>query len=272
MTLIRIYKINKKSKNNKNITKEIVQVTCDDCGLIFDHKFNSRAKKSELHFCCKKCSNNSITNGRLRKSTDDGQFEKYGSIYVNSKEFKKKQEENCIINYGVKTIMASPLIQEKIRKTCKEKYGRETYTGTEDHKSKCDYKDIAQKAWNTKIKNGTCSKSKPEEKLFDIIKKNFGVDDIFRQISVIKQFVDFYIKSKDLYIQVDGVYWHGLNRKTKDIKLGKTRQDLKIYKQILRDRKLNKYMKNNNKKLIRITDEHIKKLSDADILKLLEKN
>ena len=86
---------------------------------------------------------------------------------------------------------------------------------------------------------------------------------------MIRQWIDFYIVSINLYIQVDGVYWHGLNRSLKEIRLQKTSQDKKIYKQILRDRKLNKYMKKEQLRLVRITDDEISEKTDNEIILLI---
>lgn len=107
-------------------------------------------------------------------------------------------------------------------------------------------------------------------KLNEVCLEKFGQDNVERQVSVLRQWVDFYIKSIETYIQVDGVYWHGLNRDIEYIKQGNTSQDIKIYKQILRDQKLNEYMQENNLKIVRITDEQVKELSDEKILELIE--
>lgn len=147
-----------------------------------------------------------------------------------------------------------------------ERYGRETYTGSADHQSKMDFKEIAQKAWITKIANGSCSKSLPEERLNSILVKEYGADAVSRQMPVIRQWVDFYLDPLTLFVQVDGTYWHGLNRPFEQIEAQKTTQDVKIYKQILRDRKLNAHMTENGLNIVRITDEQMIKMTDEEIL------
>jgi hypothetical protein len=255
--------------SGKHKHREIL-LKCDECGVEYFCKYKKdRALKSELHFCSKKCSSKSMSDGLLNKRTHDELIKKYGSSYVETEMFKKEREETWLTRYGVKNILSSLEIQEKIKSTNLERYGREVYAGGDDWESKLDRDDIARKAWLTKIKNGSCSKSAPEERLATILEKEFGKENIHRQILTIKQWIDFYIVSLDLYIQVDGIYWHGLNRDLEIIKLGKTSQDQKIYKQILRDEKLNDYMKNNNKKLVRITDLKIKNSSDAEILDII---
>jgi hypothetical protein len=66
-------------------------------------------------------------------------------------------------------------------------------------------------------------------------------------------------------VQVDGEYWHGLNRSPEEISLGKTSQDKKIYNQILRDRKLNQYCRDNNINIFRITDVDVKTKKEGEI-------
>ena len=198
-------------------------------------------------------------------------MEKYGVEYfVLSDEFKEKNTKTLLEKYGVESIFSSIEIRKKIEKIFIEKYGSKTYTGSEDHKSKLDYNDIARKAWITKIKNGTCSKSKVEEIVNLILIEKYGKENVFRQINIIKQWIDFYIKTINTYLQVDGIYWHGLNRSIEVISEQRTRQDKKIFKQILRDEELNHYMKENNLKLLRITDVQINILSKEDIIKIIE--
>lgn len=211
-----------------------------------------------------------MSDGKLRDATVKTQIEKYGSIYIETDEFTEKQKSTFLDKYGVESVMSSPEIRKKIEGIFEEKYGRRSFTGSDEHKSKCDFNEIAQKAWATKIKNGSCSKSNPEEKLYSILVNEFGDSNVTRQVPVIKQWVDFHIPTLDLYIQVDGIYWHGLDRDIEIIKQGNTSQDRKIHKQILRDEELNLFMKENKMKLIRITDEQINKTSTEEIINLVK--
>lgn len=271
MTLIKEYIETKIAGNNRSYNKTILELQCNQCGVIYKCPmvYLIRAKNSELHFCSKKCSRLSSKNGLLRAKINSSILEKYDGYYVETDEFSKKQKETFLSLYGVEKILQSSEILDKIKKTNKIKYGRETFVGSQKHKESCDFKLIAQKAWETKIKNQTFSSSKQEEKMFSILFNNFEESDIIRQVPLLNQRIDFYIKSINLYIQIDGVYWHGLNRDEEVIKEGKTSQDKKIYKQILRDRKLNDYCKNNHLKIIRFTDEDIDKKEESEIYAML---
>lgn len=67
------------------------------------------------------------------------------------------------------------------------------------------------KGIETKKKNGTLNYSKPEENLYGYLVKLFGKKDIIRQYKEERYpyFCDFYIKSKDLFIELNGNWNHG---------------------------------------------------------------
>lgn len=144
---------------------------------------------------------------------------KYGvDNFQKSKEYKTKQDE--IINkrrqtnferYGEtsyskttewKEIFHSKKesMLEKMKNTCKRKYGREWYFQTEDSKNK-NY--ITQK------KNGTFGKSKPEIELFKYL-KNIYPNIIYQYKS--KEYpwkCDYFIPEYKIYIELQGSWFHG---------------------------------------------------------------
>lgn len=273
MTVLDIEKIPVlfKGKPTKRSKLKIL-LQCDECSkTYFSSHDKRRIFKMKHHFCSILCSRKSFVQGVIKEEIKKTCNEKYGAdCFASSKIGRNKLNTACLDSLGHISAFSNATVREKIKQTCLEKYGNETYTGSEDHQSKLNYTEIAQKAWQTKIKNGSCSKSEPEEKMFSILKKYFGNKNVDRQKNIINQWVDFYISSDKFYLQVDGVYWHGLNRPLKEIKLQKTSQDVKIYKQILRDKELNKYMKKNNLILIRITDEEVNKLKNNEIIQLIK--
>lgn len=267
MTLIKKYVITTIGGNNRSYKKNIIELKCNQCEKLYEcpDKYKNRAIKSELHFCNIVCSQLSFSNGILRKKAIETILERYDGYYVKTDKFINEQKELCLSLYGVKSRLESAIILEKIKATNIEKFGRPTFAGSKKHVESCDFIDISRKAWKTKIKNGTCSKSAPEEKFYQILINFFDLTDIKRQAPLLRQWIDFHICSANIYIQVDGVYWHGLNRDLDIIKLGKTSQDQKIYKQILRDQKLNEYCKFNKIKLIRFTDKEILQKTEREI-------
>lgn len=274
MTIIKIeVKITFGGNGNRKYIKKILHLKCDECKILFTcskSNLKNRAIKQENHFCSKKCSSLSIKNGSLRNKIENGFIKKYGyKSYMHTKKFKKHVEDLCMKQYGVKSRLESKEILKKISDTCTEKYGTRVFVGSEIWKSKMDFQKNAKKAWETRIRNGSCSKSKPEENFYNVLCKEFGIEDIKRQIPMIRQWIDFYIVSLDLYVQLDGIYWHGLNRDINTIKNSSARQDKKIYKNYLRDQKLNKYTKENNIKMLRITDEKFNKMTNKEVISMI---
>ena len=72
-------------------------------------------------------------------------------------------------------------------------------------------KEIQQKAHETKKKNGSYGKSKEEDYVYSVLVDIYGEDNVERQYrSELYPFAcDFYIISKDLYIEYNGMWTHG---------------------------------------------------------------
>lgn len=69
-----------------------------------------------------------------------------------------------------------------------------------------------QKAINTRTTNKTGIKSKAENKFFNDLVLVFGVDDVIHEYTDSEQYpfqCDFYIKSKNLFIEYQGHFTHG---------------------------------------------------------------
>lgn len=118
---------------------------------------------------------------------------KYGETHPNkTEELKKKISKSRIENNS----------QEIAVKTIIEKYGDlETY-----------YRMCSEKAYETRKENGTlCSReSGPEKELYKMLCEKFGEDDIIKQYRE-KRYpfkCDFYIKSEDLFIELNGHIAH----------------------------------------------------------------
>jgi G:T-mismatch repair DNA endonuclease (very short patch repair protein) len=205
----------------------------------------------------------------LKDITNATILNRYDGYFVTTKSFKESQRDLCMSLYGVPSRLEASEILSKIEKTNIAKYGKSTFAGSDQHVRSLDYVSISEKAWRTKIRNGSCSKSLPEEMMNQYLVDFYGVSNVQRQVKVLTQWVDFYVPIIDTFIQVDGVYWHGLNRSAEVIKLQKTSQDKKIYKQVLRDERLNMYCKDNGIKLIRITDNDIRVKTKEEIYAML---
>lgn len=150
-----------------------------------------------------------------------------------SSEYKEKRRQTMLAKYGVEHPNQNPEIKAKMlakmRATTKELYGV-------DNAMKC--KDIAMKSaehrqevmlarygaansvqideirnqiFETRRQRGTLNSSKAEEILYEMLIAYFGQDDVLRSVCVDDRYpyhVDFYIKSRDLFIELNGDKCH----------------------------------------------------------------
>ena len=176
-----------------------------------------------------------------------------------NKEIIKKTKQTCIKKYGVESSMQSETIKEKAILTNLKKYGANFYSQSETYKETLPkilnktketnlkkygadfysqseiYKEtipeIQKKIYKIKKKNNSFNTSKPELKLLKILQDKFSKNDIeYQYRSPQYPFIcDFYIKSLDLYIELQGSWTHGKapfdpNSKEHQIKLQEWQQ------------------------------------------------
>lgn len=74
-------------------------------------------------------------------------------------------------------------------------------------------KEILEKAYQTKKQNKSFNSSKPEEAYYEFLVEKYGEDDIIRQYKEERYpfACDFYIKSEDLFIELNLGWFHGLH-------------------------------------------------------------
>ena len=172
-------------------------------------------------------------------------FKKYGVEYIfKSKEIQDKIKQTILSKYGVEYVLQSNEVQDKIKQTNLRKYGAEyplqsefiqnkikrilIYNYNVDNPWKC--KEFQQKAHETKKKNGSYGKSNEEDYVYSILVDIYGKDNVKRQYkSELYPFAcDFYIISKNLYIEYNGMWTHGhipyIGSKENEIQLKKWKQ------------------------------------------------
>ena len=175
--------------------------------------------------------------------------ERYGggspmcSIEVQAKAKAAIQEK-----YGVDNPMKSDAIKAKVHATCEERFGSASPLSNEAIQAKklatmraryggdspfCDPSkvEMAQatsmerygvrnamqldatqaKVVETKSRNGTFNASAPEDVMHGMLCERFGTDDVVRQYmsDVYPHACDFYVKSRALYIELNGTWTHG---------------------------------------------------------------
>ena len=140
-------------------------------------------------------------------------------------EIKEKIKQTKIERYRYENTFCNKEIQQKAVqlghtekankkriRTCIEKYGCDNVSKSE-HIKKIISEDRERliKAHNTKKINGTYKKSIEEDKVYNKLLEFFNKEDIDRQHkSDLYPFnCDFYIKSLNLYIEIQGNWTHG---------------------------------------------------------------
>lgn len=109
----------------------------------------------------------------------------------------------------------SQAIYEKSVKTCLERYG----VGNpmlipgmkERHQSIVASRKVRERSDRTKLLHGTFNTSKPEDVLYDMLVGTFGSDDVSRHYrsSAYPFRCDYYVRSRDLYIELNAHWSHG---------------------------------------------------------------
>ena len=172
-------------------------------------------------------------------------LEKYGVEHAaQSEEVKNKIKQTCLSKYGVACTLQVEEVKNKIKQTCLKKYGVDNPVKVEEVKNKikktCLYKygvenaiqskEIQQKIHETKKKNGSYGKSKEEDYVYSALVDMYGKDNVERQYSsdLYPFACDFYIISKDLYIEYNGIWIHGhtpyIGSKENEMKLKEWKQ------------------------------------------------
>lgn len=175
-------------------------------------------------------------------------IQKYGHAYPLQNDVSKERcKETCLQKYGVDNPSKCEDVKERIKQTNLEEYGVEWTCLNEDVARKrhetnrikfggispfCS-QEVQQKSHdsfiknygvenamyvqkfrdkvvNAKRKNGTFCASKGEDVLYDMLVEIFGANDVQRQYtSNVYPFVcDFYISSRDMYIELNGHWSH----------------------------------------------------------------
>ena len=136
-------------------------------------------------------------------------LKKYGNIVAVSDDIIAKRKRTCIEKFGVPVPSQSEVVKEKYKQTCLEKYGVYNYR-------KCE--ECINKIYESKKAHGTVNTSKYEEDAYIWLKEAYGEDDIIRQYKDSRYVnpenghryhCDFYIKSIDLFIELQMYWGHG---------------------------------------------------------------
>lgn len=208
-------------RNLEKARKTLMERYGTDCALTGSIREKTKEKLYNLY------GKYSTTNVDKIKQT---KLERYGNEYYTNQEKARKTFKE---KYDVEYTLQSKELYDKVRKTKQEKYGDSTYSNNEKAKNTVkgrygvdnvfqlksvrdliDYKKIVE----TKRKNHTLNSSNNEDRIEILLKEKFGEENVIREYrderycnpeNGYKYNCDFYIKSYDLFIELQGHYTHG---------------------------------------------------------------
>lgn len=129
-------------------------------------------------------------------------LKKYGDSNYNNRDLAK---QTCADLYGDSNYNNRP----KAKQTTLDLYGVENYSNSLERKER--ELEIQDKINDTKRLHNSFHTSTPENNLYNLLLTKFKSDDIIRQYkSDLYPFAcDFYVKSLDLYVELQGTWLHG---------------------------------------------------------------
>lgn len=162
-----------KSTFDNFVTKEAVEIGREKRTKTMIDKYGVEYPNQNAEICNKMLATKEVT-----------MIDKYGVSYITqipeyAKKINKKRQETMMERYGVSNSVQSDIIRNHI--------------------------------FDSRRKNGTLNSSEPEEVLYQMLADKFGKDDVIRNIIVDNRYpfhVDFYIKSRDLFIELNGDKCH----------------------------------------------------------------
>ena len=185
-----------------------VKIICKTHGL-YEQKADSHLRG----YGCKLCGYKSDAHKGVHNWSDEQREKitntcriKYGADrYLDSNEGKEKIMEiksTSEFRRKMHNIISSDDVQRRTKLTCLSKYGVT---------SVMKLSETVDKVGESKRKNKTWSTSKPEEIMYEILCDKFGEDDVVRQYKEFRYpfHCDFYIKSLDLFIELNATWLHG---------------------------------------------------------------
>lgn len=269
------------------VGKRINVFVCDQCDIEYKRKYSICHIEKKVTFCSQACKKLAQRRGGIRYPTqlftkktrekaEKTYIERYGvpfSKIALNEGIRNKTQRTNFEKYGATSILKleksvvarrhcwkenhDKIIARRVE-TCMEKYGVPIAMQHESVKSKIDQVAHARKCHETMKRNKTYKKSRPEDMLYEALCSIYGNDDISRQVMLRKWCIDFYIKSTHVYVQLDGVYWHGLDRNIDEIAKFHNKRDKTIYETYMRDKEQNELANSGEIKLVRFTDVEIK--------------
>ena len=158
---------------------------CDRCNLVFE----TRAQLFEHNHQVHPIEKGSSWNKGLTKKTDERVAANAKAVSIS---FKKYIDEGYV------------------NPTWTDEYWTEERRKDQSDKKIKLYKEHPEKHPNRKLANNRKKMTYPEQLAYDfLVEHNIEFkQQYFSDLDGIRRFVDFYVPSKNLFIEIDGEYWH----------------------------------------------------------------
>lgn len=247
----------------------VFKLKCDHCGTVFE-KYLKPKKIERMHFCDLKCCNDAQQNGVFVSAS----FSSPEKVRLGAGKRKQTMKDR----YGAEGTFASPELSIKARSTMYERFGEAFPQRLEDTKQKMkvtnikrwghectlhskqisgsiDRLSLYQKAHETMKQRGLLYESRIERAVRDALITSWSKDSIVTHPFINGWSIDVFIKPISTYVQVDGAFWHGLDRPIEIVK----ETHPKIYRKWCIDREQERWFSNQaNVKLVRLVDTQLR--------------
>lgn len=248
----------KRCPNGRRTVRKFAVLRCDVCGIEFERRA-SGVLSVPHHFHSVKCQRESQRKGGQLHAAKEAVFVEHFGVTVPAKSpiVRERMMRTNVLHRGKPWPTQSEDVMKKQRATNVARYGVENVANQPHVKARANSLKACTKRHENMKARGSYKKSKPEDALYDFLCQSFGTHDVVRQVQVPgkRWLIDFYVKSIDVYVQLDGVYWHGLDRPIEEIAQHKTPRDRQIHRKWLTDREQDEWFRAHRQNLVRVTDE-----------------
>ena len=209
-------------KENSEIYQKISQTCINKFGVDSPLKNKEVREKIKQTNIQKYGVDNLFKNDIIKEKIKQTNIQKYGvDNLFKSNIIKEKIKQTNIQKYGVDYLFKSNIIKEKIKQTNIQKYGVDNPLKNKEIREKIKQTNIQKYGVDNPLKNKEIwkksqdnrqisSKSKLENNFLNYLKLKYEPDDIITQYKSKEYpyYCDFYIKSINLYIEIQGHWTH----------------------------------------------------------------
>ena len=234
-------------------TKVTYIFRCESCAELFERRKRKAYVQNDL--CSENCRRRETCGDGLIRQAGVATFKKrHGVGAVDHDLIVQKRRQTSRERFGFESPASSPVVQQKFRKTSLQRFGHEHPMQSPDFKRRIDHAAITVKRHATMKRNGTYGSSRPENAMYERLCEKYGRASVERERAVNGWAIDFYVEPIDTYIQLDGTYWHGLDRPLEKIRESKSPRAKVILTTYQRDRAQDAWFAEQGLRLVRVTD------------------